>query len=274
MKKAITVLLPLLTTSLMFSQTFKSNAGLINLNIGNKFEEAEISYTDNTKIKGFINGFIENNSIEIGTNNNFGKLEEQLNLADEKFYFKKDLNDKATVLTQANIKSISVVVNNVTKTYYLMKIKSVDKNKKIVDLNRKAWLPLLKNDDKIKIFGFNLFMNNRYVHTYAYLSNDDEYALKPSDNIFIGMDSMIESYQTMLKYIFDDCENIKPLIDDFTNKEKAKKSYSELQSKIKDVRKDKNLTPTEESYKVLTMNEEYFTGAYVKMITEYNRSCR
>ena len=71
MKKAITVLLLLLTTSLMFSQTFKSNAGLINLNIGNKFEEAEISYTDNTKIKGFINGFIENNSIEIGTNNNF-----------------------------------------------------------------------------------------------------------------------------------------------------------------------------------------------------------
>ena len=167
MKKAITVLLLLLTTSLMFSQTFKSNAGLINLNMGNKFEEAEISYTDNTEIKGFINGFIENNSIEIGTNNNFGKLEEQLNLADEKFYFKKDLNDKATVLTQANIKSISVVVNNVTKTYYLMKIKSVDKNKKIVDLNRKAWLPLLKNDDKIKIFGFYLFMNNIYVHTYS-----------------------------------------------------------------------------------------------------------
>ena len=274
MKKAIAVLLLLLTSSFTFSQTYKSDAGLINLNIGNKFEEAEITYTDDTRVKGFINGFIENNSIEIGTNNNFGKLEEQLNLADKKFYFKKDLNDKATVLTQANIKNVSVVVNNVKKTYYLMKIKTVDKNKKIVDLNRKAWLPLLKDDAKIKIFGFNLFMNNRYVHTYAYLSKDGEYALKPSDNIFIGMDSMIESYQTMLKYIFDDCENIKPLIVEFTNKEKAKKSYAELQSKIKDLKKNKSLTKTEESYKVLMLNEEYFTEAYVKMITEYNRSCR
>ncbi len=53
---------------------------------------------------------------------------------------------------------------------------------------------------------------------------------------------MIESYQIMLKYIFNDCEQIKPLIDEFTNKEKAKKKYAELQLQIKAVKKEKGLT--------------------------------
>ena len=50
----------------MVSQTYTSNSGLINFNLGNKYEEAEITYSDNTKVKGYINGFIENNSIEVG----------------------------------------------------------------------------------------------------------------------------------------------------------------------------------------------------------------
>jgi hypothetical protein len=259
----------------MVSQTYTSNSGLINLNLGNKYEEAEITYSDNTKVKGYINGFIENNSIEVGLGlDYFDKFEDQLNLDDKKFYFKKEIDDKAITLTQENIKSISVVVNNVTKTYYLLKIKSVDKKKNIVDLNRKVWLPLLKDDDKIKIFGFNLFLNNRYVGTFNYLSNDNEYALKPTDRVFVSSDTMIESYQIMLKYIFNDCEQIKPLIDEFTNKEKAKKKYAELQLQIKAVKKEKGLTKIDEKNKILKLNEDYFTEPYVKMIEEYKKSCK
>ena len=259
----------------MVSQTYTSNSGLINFNLGNKYEEAEITYSDNTKVKGYINGFIENNSIEVGLGlDYFDKFEDQLNLDDKKFYFKKEIDDKAITLTQENIKSISVVVNNVTKTYYLLKIKSVDKKKNIVDLNRKVWLPLLKDDDKIKIFGFNLFLNNRYVGTFNYLSNDSEYALKPTDRVFVSSDTMIESYQIMLKYIFNDCEQIKPLIDEFTNKEKAKKKYAELQLQIKAVKKEKGLTKIDEKNKILKLNEDYFTEPYVKMIEEYKKSCK
>ena len=259
----------------MVSQTYTSNSGLINFNLGNKYEEAEITYSDNTKVKGYINGFIENNSIEVGLGlDYFDKFEDQLNLDDKKFYFKKEIDDKAITLTQENIKSISVVVNNVTKTYYLLKIKSVDKKKNIVDLNRKVWLPLLKDDDKIKIFGFNLFLNNRYVGTFNYLSNDNEYALKPTDRVFVSSDTMIESYQIMLKYIFNDCEKIKPLIDEFTNKEKAKKKYAELQLQIKAVKKEKGLTKIDEKNKILKLNEDYFTEPYVKMIEEYKKSCK
>ena len=252
MKKIILLITILFNYNIIISQTYTSNSGLINLNLGNKYEEAEITYSDNTKVKGYINGFIENNSIEVGLGlDYFDKLEDQLNLDDKKFHFKKEINDKPIILTQDKIKSISVVVNNVTKTYYLLKIKSVDKKKNIVDLNRKVWLPLLKDSDKIKIFGFNLFINNRYVHTYTYLSNDDEYALKPTDKSFISSDAIIESYQIMLKYIFNDCDKIKPLIEEFTNKENAKKKYAELQLQIKSVKKEKDLTKDEEKNKIL-----------------------
>ena len=275
MKKIILLITIIFNYNVMVSQTYTSNSGLINLNLGNKYEEAEITYSDNTKVKGYINGFIENNSIEVGLGLDFfDKFEDQLNLDDKKFYFKKEINDKPITLTQENIKSISVVVNNVTKTYYLLKIKSVDKKKNIVDLNRKVWLPLLKDSEEIKIFGFNLFINNRYVHTYTYLSNDDEYALKPTDKSFISSDAIIESYQIMLKYIFNDCEKIKPLIEEFTNKENAKKKYAELQLQIKAVKKEKDLTKVEEKNKILKLNEDYFTEPYVKMIEEYKKSCK
>ena len=275
MKKIILLITIIFNYNVMVSQTYTSNSGLINFNLGNKYEEAEITYSDNTKVKGYINGFIENNSIEVGLGlDYFDKFEDQLNLDDKKFYFKKEIDDKAITLTQENIKSISVVVNNVTKTYYLLKIKSVDKKKNIVDLNRKVWLPLLKDDDKIKIFGFNLFLNNRYVGTFNYLSNDNEYALKPTDRVFVSSDTMIESYQIMLKYIFNDCKQIKPLIDEFTNKEKAKKKYAELQLQIKAVKKEKGLTKIDEKNKILKLNEDYFTEPYVKMIEEYKKSCK
>lgn len=275
MKKIILLITIIFNYNVMVSQTYTSNSGLINLNLGNKYEEAEITYSDNTKVKGYINGFIENNSIEVGLGlDYFDKLEDQLNLDDKKFHFKKEINDKPIILTQDKIKSISVVVNNVTKTYYLLKIKSVDKKKNIVDLNRKVWLPLLKDSEEIKIFGFNLFINNRYVHTYTYLSNDDEYALKPTDKSFISSDAIIESYQIMLKYIFNDCEKIKPLIEEFTNKKNAKKKYAELQLQIKAVKKEKDLTKVEEKNKILKLNEDYFTEPYVKMIEEYKKSCK
>ena len=275
MKKIILLITIIFNYNVMVSQTYTSNSGLINLNLGNKYEEAEITYSDNTKVKGYINGFIENNSIEVGLGlDYFDKLEDQLNLDDKKFHFKKEINDKPIILTQDKIKSISVVVNNVTKTYYLLKIKSVDKKKNIVDLDRKVWLPLLKDSEGIKIFGFNLFINNRYVHTYTYLSNDDEYALKPTDKSFISSDAIIESYQIMLKYIFNDCDKIKPLIEEFTNKENAKKKYAELQLQIKAVKKEKDLTKDEEKNKILKLNEDYFAEPYVKMIEEYKKSCK
>ena len=275
MKKIILLITIIFNYNVMVSQTYTSNSVLINLNLGNKYEEAEITYSDNTKVKGYINGFIENNSIEVGLGlDYFDKLEDQLNLDDKKFHYKKEINDKPIILTQDKIKSISVVVNNVTKTYYLLKIKSVDKKKNIVDLNRKVWLPLLKDSEEIKIFGFNLFINNRFVHTYTYLSNDDEYALKPTDKSFISSDAIIESYQIMLKYIFNDCEKIKPLIEEFTNKENAKKKYAELQLQIKAVKKEKDLTKVEEKNKILKLNEDYFTEPYVKMIEEYKKSCK
>lgn len=275
MKKIILLIAIIIKSNLMISQTHSSNSGLICFNLNNKYEEAEITYTDNTKVKGYINGFIENNSLEVGLGlDYFDKLEDQLNLDDKKFYFKKDINDKAIVLTQDKIKSITVVINNVSKTYFLLKIKSVDKNKKIVDLNRKVWLPLLKDCNDFKIFGFNLFINNRYVSTYIYLSNDNEYALKPTDKSFISSDAIIESYQIMLKYIFNDCDKIKPLIDEYTNIQKAKKKYAELQLQIKAVKKEKNLTKVEEEIKILKLNQDYFTDPYVKMIEEYNKSCK
>ena len=48
MKKIILLITIIFNYNVMVSQTYTSNSGLINLNLGNKYEEAEITYYPNT----------------------------------------------------------------------------------------------------------------------------------------------------------------------------------------------------------------------------------
>lgn len=272
MRTRFTFLCTLFLYNFAYSQTYVSNGGII-LNFSNKYEEAEITYIDNTKKKGYINGFIENNSIDFSADG-FEKFEESLNLDDKKFYFKNDLESESIILTQENIKSISIIANKEIKTYYLMKIKSVDKEFNVVDLNRKAWLPLLRDDVNIKIYGFNLFINNTYVYTYIYLSNDNEFAIKPVDRTVFNIEKTQISFKTMFRYVFNNCQKIEPLIDEFIDFEKSKEKYNELKTQIKSIKKDKKLSNEEVDLVILKLNENFYLEPYTNMIEEYDNSCK
>ena len=256
----------------MCAQT-RTTGSLVHLNIGDKYQPAEVTFADGTKQSGFINGFIENNFIDFGGTNNFDDFEGQLNLDDEKFYFKTDRNGKAVVLQQKDLQQVTVDDNGHLKSFRLLNIKSVGKNRQIVDLNRKAWLPLLLKEGNFGLYGFNMYINNRYVHTYVYISGDDINALKPTDRTFAGRETMIDSYRIMLKHVFNDCKALDEPIEDFLNPEKWKLERKNVDARIKLVNKDKTLNDAQQRGAIQSLNQAFATDPYLKLMQEYGKSC-
>lgn len=271
MKKKFSLFISIFFIAIGFSQNHTTYNGLI-LNIGNNYEPAEIVYSDGTVEKGHINGFIENNNIEFGMASQFSSLEHQLNIDDKKFYFKKNTDDKAIALKKEQLKSVTIYQGNIVKKYHLLNLKTISKGE-IVDLNRKVWLPLLLEDSNISVFGFNLFINKKYVFTYIYISKDNQNAFKPSDDKFAGNETIISSSKIMLKHIFNNCEKMNPLIDESLDIEKGKNRYRELKSAIKEVKNRKELSKVEREELILSLNQNYFTEPYSTMIEEYKKSC-
>lgn len=265
----------LLVTLFLFAATSWTQAitkgALINFNIGDKYDPAEITFTDGSTKKGFINGFIENNLVDLSAFSDFKNFEAQLNLSDRKFYFKTGADEKAVVLKQAEISKVTVIKNDGPKIYHLMDIAAVNNGKEIVDLKRKAWLPLMK-EDVVSIYGFNMFINNRYVHTYTYISNDGKTAIKPADKM-VGMDAAVASYKLMLRHVFKNCSALDPDIEAFVNLENAKKRQKEMETNVKAVKKDKSLSSQQEEQKVLALQQDYIVGPYVELIAKYKTSC-
>ena len=254
-------------------QLFAQNEGIFNFIFGNRYEEAEITYTNGSIQRGYINGFIENNFLNFSNDNPFDKFEEQLNLDDKKFYFKSDLKADAITLTQEQIKKVSLIQNNTTKDFYLLKIKSVDKNGDIVDLERKAWLPLLYSSSSINIYGFNLLINGQYIYTYSYFNIDDEYAIKATDQLIINNKKYLANYKIMLKFIFNNCDTMNPLIDDYLNKENYMKKYDELTEEIKKVKNIEGMSKDDKEYEIMVMKQNFYLEPLKQMIETFNDSC-
>ncbi|HEY0047566.1 MAG TPA: hypothetical protein VGB44_12730 [Flavobacterium sp.] len=273
MKKMYFLFVTSLCSTLLTAQT-KVGSGLVQLNIGDKYQPAEVEFADGSVKQGFINGFLENNFIEFGSSTSFDNFESQLNLDDKKFYFKTEENGKAIVLQQKDLQQVTVMENGGEKSFRLLNIKTVGKNKQIVDLNRKVWLPLLEERDEFSLYGFNLFINNRFVNTYVYISGDNINAYKPTDKTFPSTDTMKESYTIMLKHVFNQCEAVNPNIAEFMNVEKWKQEKKKLDVRLKELKKDKNIPEANKEDAILRLNQEYFTEPYIAIISQYKLSCK
>lgn len=143
---------------LIYSQTYQSGSGINFFRINSNYASAEIEYTSGEVKKGFISGFIENDNIEILNLSQFSNFESQLNIDDDKFKFKKDENSKPEKLSKNELSRITLINGTSKNNFYLKEVYALDiKTKKLKSLDRKVWLPKLRSNKKIDVFGFNLF---------------------------------------------------------------------------------------------------------------------
>lgn len=270
------------SNSIVFSQVYQTgNGGLNFFRLSSNYRSAKIEMIDGTVKNGFITGFIENNNIEFGDFRQFSNFEHQLNLDDNKFKFKETLESESQKLTQENIKSISLVNDSDIKTYYLIDVYAVDKKtKKLESLNRKVWLPLLYEGKETKIYGFNLFTNNRYVFTYYYISNDENNAIRFFDDSMglCGQKCYLEYYTAFLYEVFvKKCEAMKPKVDQLlkeTNIEKAKELYSENKEEIKKINKDKTLSKEAKKELTTKLQQDLVLNPVIGLIKDQEKNCK
>lgn len=270
------------SNSIVFSQVYQTgNGGLNFFRLSSNYRSAKIEMIDGTVKNGFITGFIENNNIEFGDFRQFSNFEHQLNLDDNKFKFKETLESESQKLTQENIKSISLVNDSDIKTYYLIDVYAVDKKtKKLESLNRKVWLPLLYEGKETKIYGFNLFTNNRYVFTYYYISNDENNAIRFFDDSMglCGQKCYLEYYTAFLYEVFvKKCEAMKPKVDQLlkeTNIEKAKELYSENKEEIKKINKDKTLSKEAKKELTTKLQQDLVLNPIIGLIKDQEKNCK
>lgn len=248
-----------------------SGGGILNIYFGKNFKPAEIKYADGSVKKGLVKGFIENNTLEFADFSAFDSFEGHLNLDDKSFFFKENESSDEQKLTQAGISEISLFENGTKKTYRLLNILSVRNGKEIVDLKRPVWLPLLAREENVSIYGFNLFVNEKFIMTQAYLSKDNINAIKPFDKM-VGMKTVTEAYKVMLNYVFDGCEKMAPSVNGFM--EKAKQEYKNGDEKIKEMKKDKSLDKKQKAEKELLLNQSKIVDPFVAIIKEYNDVCK
>lgn len=282
LKLKITFAFFILYNAAIFSQVYQAGNGGINFfRFSSNYRPAKIELNDGTIKNGFIAGFIENENIEIGSFSQFSNFEHQLNLDDNKFKFKINKESDDEKLSQENIKSISLINEASTKTYYLVDVFAIDKKtKKLQSLKRKAWLPLLHQGKKTNIYGFNLFINNRYVYTYYYLSIDDKTGVRFFDDSMglCGKKCAIEYFGHFLNEVFvKNCEAMKPFVANTiseSNMEKVKELNSKNNDEIKKIKKNKNLSKEEKEQMTTKLHQDFALNPIIELINEQEKNCK
>lgn len=272
----------ILCTAFTFSQNHQTGSGGINFfRLSSNYRPAKIVFNDGTIKQGFVAGFIENENIEIGGFSQLSNFEHQLNLDDNKFKFKINKESDGEKLSQENIKSISLINATFVKTYYLVDVFAVDKKtKKLESLKRKAWLPLLHQGKKTSIYGFNLFINNRYTFTYYYLGIDDKMAVRFFDDGMglCGKKCAIEYFGNFLNEVFvKNCEAMKPYVANTiseSNMEKFKALNAIKESEIKKIKRDKKLTKDEKEQMTTKLYQDFALGPIIELINEQEKNCK
>lgn len=277
MKKYI---LALFFCNLIFAQ--KPSGGDVLFTFGADYREAEVTFTDGHKEKGLIYGFIENKFIEIGNPMSFGfdTLESRMNLLDNSFDFKINEGDKPRKLTQNEINDVEIIKRDGKNLHYrLMDLKTVNVKGEIVDLKKRAWLPVY-SEDKVNLFAYSVYSEGRYMMTVAYLNHSkDNFAINPIDlnrlNLF-NIGKIDDKFINALKEVFKDCpEYVKKLEQNFNEKKMgySAESYDELKKQLKEVKKDKNLTKQQKRDLEDELQQKYYLDPYSNLIEEYNETC-
>ena len=266
---------------LLYSQTYQSGTGINLFRINSNYVSAEVEYNSGEIKKGLISGFIENENIEILNLSQFSNFESQLNIDDDKFKFKKDENSKPEKLNKNELSRITLIKGTSNKNFYLKEVYAIDiKTKKLKSLDRKVWLPKLRSNQKIDVFGFNLFLNNRYTYTYYYLTLENDKVIRFFDDK-MGLCSYEcgkEYYSNFLNEVFvRSCEEMKVPVQEYMDsmtKENIKKTFKEKDNKIKEIKKDKNLKSEERAKLILETEENFVLQPIQDLISIHEDKCK
>lgn len=275
------ILITLLFLPIISYAQVASNGSLFSE--GLKFSEARIVFKDGHSENGFIKGFIDKSFTTFNYQTGFETLEKQLNLTDKSFDFKNTEEGVSRKLTNDEIDQITIVHSKAKfSTYQLYGMKTANSKGKIVDLNRKIWLPVIKKG-KVNILGFNIVNSNtgRYGETVVYLNRDGEdFAINPIDrnriNLF-NLGKIDDKFVATLNEIFKDCpeflssinEDPKTFTEQITkrikeNRKEAEKQFKEDSKKLKG--NDKKLLE-------MQIYEQFYISEYVRLIEDYLKFC-
>jgi len=250
---------------------------------GIDFLEARIVFKDGHSETGFIKGFIDQPYITFNYETGFESLEKQLNLTDKSFDFKNTDEGISRKLTKDDVNQITVVHSKAKfSTYQLYSMKTANSKGKIVDSNRKIWLPLIKKG-KVNILGFNIVNSNtgRYGETVVYLNRDGEdFVINPIDrnriNLF-NLGKIDDKFVATLNEIFKDCpeflstinENPKAFTEQITKRVKENRKEAEKEFK----EGSKNLKGSDKKLLEIKIYEQFYISEYVRLIDEYLKFC-
>jgi|GEM_PF-3826171 len=253
------------------------------LSHGINFIEARIVFKDGHSENGFIKGFIDQPNITFNYETGFESLEKQLNLTDNKFEFKNTEEGISRKLTNEDVNQITIVFDKGKfYTYQLYNMKTANSKGKIVDVNRKIWLPVIKKG-KVNILGFNIInsSNGRYGETVVYLNREGEdFVINPFDRNrinFFNLGKIDDKFIATLNEVFKDCPEYLNLINadpksfvEMTTK-KIKENRKEADKKFKDDSKD--LNKKDRKNLEIEIYEQFYIAEYIKIIDEYLKFC-
>ncbi|RMA65920.1 hypothetical protein [Ulvibacter antarcticus] len=248
-----------------------------------------------TKIKtesGGIEIYLKNGTIEKGNllklKHPFLKLldsrsvEDHLGLNAENITIKNE-NGEKKVIPAEDIASIRVKEKDSTySNFYYMPLKTVDKNFEVVDVEKKALLPMVY-DDRVNVFMYNVYSdevgkaNAHYMGSVVYLSKDGEgYAMKMGDMKGVSVFNMKKAKKRMtmaIKEIFKDCPATIEYIEEMEGQDQKEfrqafySKFQEAQSASSKLSKEDGTLYMDEFYSNIVLAE------YIKMIDNYNMNC-
>ena len=267
----------------------KPDDALLQINLGAEYVPAKLVFTDGHTEEGHVYGFIENRFFEVnmGFISGFETIENKVNLDDKVFEFKTSLKGESRKLQSKDLKSVVLIggEDDIDVQYDYLSIKTINSAGETVDLNKKIWLPLIKND-KVNLYGYSYFLAQpngaglQYICTPVYLKGfNQDYAIPPIDynrvNLF-NLSGIDDKFKASMREIFKDCPALieKMDLDRTFSKEdkrsaiqKYKEDEKEYKSKAKELPKKERKSFKTKFYENKAL-EPYFT-----IIHEYNKTC-
>lgn len=247
----------------------------------------EIILNNGSILNGYIKDFTLPKTVEFRTPAySFKAIESKLNLDKTTFKFKNNLSEKDQKLSLENIHSIALKDSDAT-TYEKLKLKTINSNMEVVDLEREIMIPLIR-EDKISLYGlkvFNCFNGNNceMMYVIAYIKNQNQdFAYIPIDVNRINLLNFSNADDKFLKSFEEagsDCPEFLAYMEekrvsfadkDFRKayKENYKTFQKEKKAKLKLIKGLKNKEKAEDE-----MDSDFFLKMYTEVIEEYSSRC-
>ncbi|HEX8561612.1 MAG TPA: hypothetical protein VF676_01415 [Flavobacterium sp.] len=249
-----------------------------------EFIPGDIVMKNGDTVSGFIKDFTLPRTFEFqGLGFDFNSIESRLHLDRSKFTFRRELKSANENLDLDNIKSITLKEEADTTKFEKIKLKTVNANLEVIDLNREIMVPVIR-EGEINLYGARVYECSStctMMWVLAYIKKpNDEYAYIPIDMNrfnFMDMGNVDDKFLRVFQEIGSDCpaflEYLETGKSQMANKNYFKESYAEYKNYQKE--KKEKLKKIKGSKRKIEddMDTEYFLKGYMKMIDEYSIRC-